>query len=373
MHILYNIAGFYRPAGMERVLCDKANWLTSHGHRVTIVTTEQKGRPNAFPLDSRVDLLDLGIGYEDNNGAGLLDKLLRYPIKQWKHKRALKAVLTHKNPDITVSMFCNEVNLVPKMKDGSRKVLEVHFSRFKRLQYGRKGLWAVVDRLRSWNESRLVRQYERFVALTEEDGKNWGLQETLRVIPNPVHFSPEKPSALNDKTVISVGRYTYQKAMDRLLDAWSRINQKDGWTLRLVGDGEEKPALEQQIRTLGLEGSVVLGRAESDMAAVYEKASILALSSRYEGLPMALIEAQAFGIPAVAFDCQCGPKEIIADGESGILVPEGDVPALADGLARLMKDRELREKMGQSAFESASRWDMENIMHQWICLFEEIL
>ena len=82
MHILYNIAGFYRPAGMERVLCDKANWLVEHGHRVTILTTEQQGRPYAFPLDSRVVVIDLAIGYEDNNGGSLWDKLVHYPGKQ---------------------------------------------------------------------------------------------------------------------------------------------------------------------------------------------------------------------------------------------------------------------------------------------------
>ena len=120
MHILYNIAGLYRPAGMERVLTDKANWLVSHGHRVTILTTEQKGRPNAFPLDERVQTRDLAIGYEDNNGGSLADKLLHYPGKQRRHRKALEKALMELKPDIAISMFCNEVNLLPRLKDGSR-------------------------------------------------------------------------------------------------------------------------------------------------------------------------------------------------------------------------------------------------------------
>ena len=107
MHILYNIAGLYRPAGMERVLTDKANWLAGNGHRVTILTTEQKGRPNAFELDSRIRTIDLGIGYEDNNGASLWDKLVHYPAKQRKHSRLLETILREEKPDITISMFCN--------------------------------------------------------------------------------------------------------------------------------------------------------------------------------------------------------------------------------------------------------------------------
>lgn len=372
MRIVYNIAGFYRPAGMERVLADKANWFVARGHDVTILTTEQKGRPYAFPLDSRVELRDLGIGYEDNNGGSLMDKLVHYPGKQRRHRKALKAALEELKPDITVSMFCNEVNLVPKMKDGSRKVLEVHFSRFKRLQYGRQGLWAVVDKYRSRQDERLVRKFDRFVVLTEEDKRFWGDINTIRVISNPVNFHPAKPASLDTKTVVAVGRYSYQKSLDRLLDAWSLVS-KNGWTLRLVGDGELRETLEKLIDTLGLKDSVILGRAESDMVSVYENASILALSSRYEGLPMALIESQAFGVPAVSFDCKCGPKEILKDSENGILVPEGDIKGLADALQRLIDDDDLRHRMGRAAFADSSRWNPETIMPQWIRLFEEIL
>ncbi len=373
MHILYNIAGFYRPAGMERVLCDKANWLVEHGHRVTIVTTEQKGRPNAFPLDPRVEMTDLAVGYEDNNGGSLWDKLIHYPGKQARHRKALKAVLMEKKPDITVSMFCNEVNLVPRMKDGSRKVLEVHFSRFKRLQYARKGLWALVDRIRSRKDEELARQYDRFVVLTEEDKAYWGDIPGLHVIYNPVRLSPEKPASLDTKTVIAVGRYTHQKGLERLIQAWSQIPEKDGWKLWLVGDGEQRPELEKLIRSMDLSGSVKLGRAESDMAAVYSQASILALTSRYEGLPMALLEAQTFGVPAVSFDCKCGPRDIITPGVDGVLVEEENVGAFAQGLSALMRDDALRKEMGLNAFRNSERWKPEIIMPQWIQLFGEIL
>ena len=372
MHILYNIAGLYRPAGMERVLTDKANWLAGNGHRVTILTTEQKGRPNAFELDSRIRTIDLGIGYEDNNGASLWDKLVHYPAKQRKHSRLLETILREEKPDITISMFCNEVNLLPRIKDGSRKVLEVHFSRFKRLQYGRRGLWALADKLRSLQDAKLIKKYDRFVVLTKEDKGLWGDNGNTRVIPNPVNFCPGSPAPLDSKTVIAVGRYTYQKGLERLIDAWGQL-KVPGWSLRLVGDGEDREKLLAQIQRLGLQGSVILGGAESDMASVYCGAALLVLSSRYEGLPMALLEAQAFGIPAVSFDCKCGPREIIRDGESGYIVPEGDVAALAKAMERLMTDDGLRKKMGICAFENAANWRTDRIMQKWISLFQEIL
>lgn len=377
MRIVYNIAGMYRPSGMERVLADKANWLTAHGHEVFIFTTEQKGRPIVFPLDKSIRVVDFGIGYEDNNGSSLWDKIIHYPGKQRKHRKALAKALMEIHPDITISMFCNEVNFLPSIKDGSHKLLEVHFSRFKRLQYGREGLWAIVDRFRSWQEEKQIKKYERFVVLTEEDKNNWGESNQIVHIPNFVSFHNQSPATLDTRIVMAIGRFTHQKGLERLIEAWylviTRLGKDSGWILSLVGDGELREELQSQISRLGLTDSVILGHSELDMEKVYRGSSILALSSRYEGFGLVLIEAQAFGVPAVAFACQCGPRDIITDGENGILVPEGDVVGLADGLIKLMTDDDLRKRMGRNAWENAFRWEAGPIMEQWMKLFEEVL
>lgn len=374
MRIVYNIAGMYRPSGMEKVLTDKANWLAEHGYEVTIITTEQKGRADAFLLDSRINRIDLGIGYEDNNGGSLWNKILHYPSKQFRHRRLLNETLMRIRPDVTVSTFCNEQSFLPRIKDGSRKVLELHFSRFKRLQYGRKGIWAVVDRIRSKNEICQVKRFDRFVTLTKEDLSLWGDIPGICSIPNGIRLPGIAPAATRDKTVIAVGRYMYQKGLDRLIDAWKivgdALGQDHGWQLHLLGDGELRGALQQQIERLGCTSSVVLCGVVKDMPAVYRKASLIAMSSHYEGLPMALIEAQAYGIPAVSFDCQCGPREVIVDGQTGLLVKEGDVDALAQALLRLIRNPEERISMGTNAARQASRFDFETIMHQWDNLFK---
>jgi glycosyltransferase involved in cell wall biosynthesis len=374
MRIVYNIAGFYRPAGMERVLADKANWLVRNGYEVTILTTEQKGRPYAFPLDDRIRMVDLGIGYEDNNGGSLLDKVLHYPSKQRLHRRRLGHILKEIRPDITVSMFCNEVNLLPRIKDGSRKVLEVHFSRFKRLQYRRTGLWGLVDRYRSRQDERLATRYDRFVVLTEADKLNWGKVHDVSVILNPICFHPSVGNTLDAKTVLAVGRLAYQKGFDRLLEAWGKIAARaQGWTLVFAGDGELREELEAQTARLGIEDRVRFAGNVKDMVSCYADASVVALTSHYEGLPMVLLESQAFGIPAVSFDCPCGPSEVIRDGENGFLVPEGDVDAFAEALLRVIKNDEDRARMGKNALRDARRWDIETIMPQWIRLFEGTL
>ena len=136
----------------------------------------------------------------------------------------------------------------------------------------------------------------------------------------------------------------------------------EGWTLRIAGEGE----------SLGeLPGNVKTGLSE-DMKQEYLDSSIFALSSRYEGLPMVLLEAQAAGLPIVSFTCKCGPRDVVTDGVDGILVVEGDVRGLADALKRLMDDRELRRKMGEAAYKASDRFDEEKIMRQWLQLFEEL-
>lgn len=373
MNIVYCIAATYNSGGMERVLANKANWLVRNGYEISILTTDQKARSSFFKLDSRIKIYDLGINYEENNGTSFLNKLVHYPFKQWKHKRALKTMLSELKPDIVVSMFCNDASILPKIKDGSKKVLEIHFSRFKRLQYGRKGIWKFADELRSRNDLRVVSKFDRFVVLTNEDKKYWGDLDNMLVIPNARSFELEHPAELNEKTVIAVGRYCYQKALDKLIDAWSIVcKAADDWKLHLVGDGEDREQLMTQIEELGLTDKVVLGRAETDMKSVYYNASILALSSRYEGLPMVLLEAQAAGVPVVSFECKCGPKDVLTDGVDGVLVREGDVDGLAKGLLRLINDSELRKKMGTVAYKNSERFSEEKVMRQWVELFEDV-
>ena len=112
MKIAYCIAGTYNSGGMERVLANKANYLSGRGHEVVIITTEQRGQSPFFKLDERIRCHDLGINYETNNGKSLLNKVIRYPLKQWKHKRRLTTTLKQIKPDITVSMFCNDASFL---------------------------------------------------------------------------------------------------------------------------------------------------------------------------------------------------------------------------------------------------------------------
>ena len=373
MKILYNIAGTCHSGGMERVLANKANYLAAYGFEVVIVTTDQQGRQPFFQLDQRIRCIDLNVNYEENNGKSFLNKLLHYPFKQFIHKQRLKKVLREEKNDVTVSMFCNDVSFITDIKDGSRKVLEIHFSKLKRLQYDRKGIWRWADLWRSRMDERLVRRFDKFVVLTKEDAAYWGALPNLEVIPNACTFFPEHPSPLNKRLVIAVGRYTYQKGFDRLIQAWNRVGKEfPDWRLQIIGDGEEKEQLQQLIMHYQLEKQVKLIPPTKQLNAIYQEASFLVMSSHYEGLPMVLIEAQAFGLPVVSFACKCGPRDIIKDGENGFLVEEGNVGQLAAKMKLLMTNNGLLVQMGKQAQVNVHRYDENKIMTRWINLFNSL-
>ncbi len=373
MKIVYCIAGTCHSGGMERVQANKANYLARHGFEVVVVTTDQRGQPPFFPMEEAIRTIDLGINYDDNNGKPFLDKLLRYPAKQARHKARLRAVLMEERPDVTVSMFNNDAGFIPDINDGSAKLLEIHFSKFKRLQYGRKGLWRLADWWRSRQDEKTVRRFDRFVVLTEEDKGYWGDLPNIEVIPNAVCGVGAAAASPESRKVVAVGRYTHQKGFERLVDAWHLLAPEfPDWTLDIIGDGEERPLLQERIDCYELVGRVELRRPTKEIGMAYSEASIMAMTSRYEGLPMVLLEAQACGLPIVAFGCKCGPRDIVTDGSDGFIVAEGDVEGLAQRLAQLMADEPLRRRMGAKARESALRFNEDEIMKKWISTFSTL-
>lgn len=374
LHIVYTILGTFNSGGMERVLANKANFLARKGYEITIITTDQQNRKPYFELDHNIRCIDLGINYTEEQDSNIISKSVSYLFKQREHKRKLKEWLCRLKPHITVSMFDNDASFITSIEDGSKKVGEIHFSRFKRLQYGRKGIWGLVDRWRSEQDLRLAEKFDRFVVLTEEDKGYWGNLPNIEVIPNANSFESDNKATLTHKQVVAIGRYDYQKGFDELIHIWRRVQtQYPEWKLCIYGQGPLKSFLEQLIRELQLEDSVSLMPPVRDVKQVYLNSSILAMTSRYEGLPMVLLEAQVCGVPMISYMCKCGPKDIITEGENGFLIEEGDREAFAAKLMLLMEDTSLRLRMGAKAVENAKRYEREVIMEKWISLFDKLV
>jgi len=374
MKIVYCIAGTFNSGGMERVLANKANYLAERGYEVIIITTDQKERKPFFALSPKILCIDLEVNYADNNNKGFLNKVWYYPFKVRKHKQRLTRFLHILQADIVISMFCNDVSFMTKIRDGSFKILEIHFSKFKRLQYDRKGIWKLADWWRSKMDEIAVRRFDKFVALTHEDKCYWGDLPNIEVIENAKNEWGDHTAALENKQVIAVGRYDYQKGFDRLIEAWRSVYERfPDWKLKIIGDGESRNELDILVEKHDLNDVIELKMSVSDILQEYLDASFLVMSSRYEGMPMVLLEAMSVGLPMVAFACKCGPRDLILDGENGFLVPEGDVPLLAERIMQLIEEQDLRNRMGQAAKIKSERYAEPVIMEKWMKLFDNLL
>ncbi|MCW7940801.1 glycosyl transferase [Streptomyces hygroscopicus] len=213
---------------------------------------------------------------------------------------------------------------------------------------------------------------DRLLVLTQEDADLWvgaGLNN-VGFMPNPLPVMPDTASPRTEKVVASIGRLSHAKGVDLLLDVWAEAApQQPGWTLRIYGAGDYEAELRRQCTALGLDDSVEWAGQTDDVTGALGRSSVLVQSSRGEGFPLVLLEAMACGVPCAAFDCSPGVREIIRDGEDGLLARLGNTSELARHLVRLMADENLRDTMGDRARENVQRFAPDEITRRWEELF----
>jgi glycosyltransferase involved in cell wall biosynthesis len=225
---------------------------------------------------------------------------------------------------------------------------------------------------------RIMRYYppvDHVLFLTAADARKFEADGLCSVgaMPNPLQTWPQDVSPLTDRVVITLGRLEPEKRYDRLLDAWVLVaSRHPDWQLRIFGDGSLRPALEEQIARLDLDESAHLMGSTDLVLDELRRSSVFALSSEQEGLPLVMAEAMSCGVPCVAFDCAPGIREIIRDGEDGLVVRNRDVAALADAICRLIEDEDLRRGLGARARDNIARFRLDDVMERWERLFEVV-
>lgn len=395
MRIVYCIPHLYNSGGMERVLTQKVNWLAAHtDYEITIITTELTpvGQSDVyFELDERVRVEAFGIDFNTDYHKPLLSKYIGHARRMRAYKRALVNYIRANEVDLCVSLGGKEVAFISTLP--CRTIVEFHFAKDHRQQLldaNHTGwFWHVLGRIRTWQLVRDVRSVEQIIVLTESDKQDWQQAgcANVKCIPNPCAMKYRVLSSeyrvvsteyrvQSIKTVLAVGRLHEQKGFDMLLEAWNNV-QRDNvqctkdWTLRIVGEGPQRAALEQQIKDLHLSNVVLAGRVEN-VVEEYDAASLFVLSSRYEGFSLVLLEAMWCGVPCVSFDCPHGPAELLGD-DRGWLVPAMDVEKLSQQLIYAMTHMEEAMKRAERAQEYAyEKYSEANIMPHWIELIENI-
>ena len=308
---------------------------------------ERQMHPDSDNWASR--LLRLGMPWL----AGYRSKRLRQEILEKRPKRVL-ALLTKTNILCCAAVWDQPVHLVvSERNDPSRQTLERLWSRFRKVYYRRADVVTantkgVIEALRSMGE--------------------W---QRLELLPNPLPASLSRASdgSTPERTlqILAVARLVPQKGLDVLLQAFAALplNCRNGWSITLVGDGPQRTALENQASALGIAEVVSFVGFRTDPLKFMQQAAIFALPSRFEGMPNALLEAMAAGLPSVVSDASPGPLEMVTHGEHGFVVPRDDWRAFSTALEQLMLDLPLRERQGAASREKLCSLDWSEVEPLW--------
>lgn len=349
--ICFFIGNLNFSGGTERVSTIIANELAKKDYKILFLSLYEGTKPY-FSLNEKISL------------AGLFPEKVSFSRNYFTVIRRLRQFVKEKNIDTFISvesMIC--LFSIPAIR----------FLNIKHICWEHFNFTADLGKK--------ARKYARFLAaifcdyvitLTETDKSMW-IKNTFHrakilLIRNPSSF--EKTShipSFDNKIILSVGRYSYQKGFDLLIEAWHKaVPYIEGWKLKIVGDGEQKEKLLSLIKKYDLVESVELIPHTKEIHQYFENASFYCMSSRFEGLPMVLLESQSYNLPIVSFDCPTGPRELIDDGQDGLLVKPEDTTGLAEAIIKLSKDRHLFNKMVvHISHKDTTPFRLQYIIGQW--------
>lgn len=384
--IRYVVLNAYALGGTTRTVVNQANALCAD-HDVEIASVFRHRETPGFAIDPRVRLVPLTEFRSDgtrrtdpaDGPSRLLNKTRRFRspmphrddrrFRRWDPVVDLRLIRYFRAADSGVLVTTRPGLNVLAARTAPRRLV--------RVAQDHMNLGSYKPALRE----AIVRAYPRLDAvtvLTEQDRQDYrralaGSAVRVEQIPNGVPEPRLPPAALEAKVLVAAGRLLSQKGFDLLLDAFAVVSARHPeWQLWIFGSGPWQARLAAQIDSLGLTGRAHLRGATTRLDEQLAAASIFVLSSRFEGLPMVLLEAMAAGLPPVAFDCPTGPGEVLDHGTSGLLVPPTDTAALAAGICALVEDPVRRRAIGAAALDRSRAYSMSAVTRQWEQLFENL-
>lgn len=370
MNLLFFIHSLH-SGGAERVTANLANHWAAKGWQVTVVTLTPATQ-DFYQLAPDVRRIALNVTSESG---GTLSAI----VNNLRRIRALRRVLQQVRPDVALAMMSTANILLAFAAMGLTGVITVGSERTypPRIPLGRA--WEAL-------RARFYGKLGAMVALTEESAI-WLRQHTragrIPIIPNPVPWplpiqAPLLPVPHCDRTngefmLLAVGRLSEEKGFYHLITAFGCLaTEFHNWKLVILGEGPDRQALEIQVAQAGLQDRITLPGRAGNVGQWYEAADLYVMSSRFEGFPNTLAEAMAYGLPAISFDCDTGPRDIIRPEVDGLLVPAGDMDALQKALRCLMADEMLRSQFSKRAIEVRQRFSIDIVTQMWINVFASI-
>lgn len=358
MNLVYVVEDFSSPGGVERIVSEKANTLSAqYHHKLTVISIYHATRPFCYKLESDVSLIQLDVPFakKTNNPVSRLFSRLNTMLTAISRlNKAVKLL----NPNIIFFTTTLGAILLPFSHTKARKIYESHTARMFNPYHQ---LFFLTERCA-----------DAVVCLTDADAQSYRHTKQTVVIPNFINNSKKSVEDYGVKRAIAVGRLEHVKGFDILISCWKEITRRfPDWQLDIYGEGACRETLQQQINTLHLGDKVKLCGRHDNIMQVYPRYSLHLMTSRYEGLPMTLIEAQACGLPSVVFNFQYGASDIVTNGHNGLIVEQGNTELFTEVVIKVLSSEALRKEYGKNALAVGKRYSKENIFKKWIKLIEE--
>lgn len=338
MKIFFNINSLRNRSGSERVACILANELVERfNFDVTIINRDATFSEVAYPLNRKVNVRKIS------------GSLFEYYIN-------LVRLINSENPDVFVVHNMGKLSLLCSLIPHIKKLVTLEhisfISRPKSIQLLSKLFYKKIDQV---------------ITLTNSDKSYFDqFHRNVIVLPNFSPFAIAKKQNFDQKRIIAIGRLTEQKNYIHLLKAWEKIFFKlPDWKLHIYGEGEHKVLLSEYIQENEIK-NIYLEEVTTNIASVYEASSFFVMSSKYEGLPMVLIEAQSFGLPIISYDCPNGPSDIVENNYNGFLVENQNISLLAQRILELAISTDQLENFSKNSLEKAKDYQPEKILNLWV-------
>lgn len=367
MRIVF-VTGSMDLSGAPKMMAFVANSMARSGHDVQILTLH--AGPCEQPLEEGVRFASLNI---PRSGS----RLVRNTLGMLMHLRRLDAAIREIRPDVAVTFLDSVGYMYLLLNRLLRRCRMVASERTD--PYAQQGLTAKMRTFLLGYADGVVFQTEGAQDFYRSHRK---ISRMATVIPNPVIIPHQVRARLDemrisaaqrDQRIVTVGRLALrQKRQDVLLEAFRSVHEKrPEATLHIFGKGPSQEEIRRQVEALGMADCVILEGETAQVLTDIHQARLFVLSSDYEGIPNALIEAMTTGVPCVSTDCSPGgARLLIRDGVDGFLVPRGDAKALAERMLQLLEDPELCDRFSREAVQVENRFAAEKIARQWVTYLE---
>ena len=316
--------------GVERTVSYLSKYFANQGHSTSIICISDE---QFYEIDESVNLIKLNI---TSNSCGRIERYKKILLRITKINASLKKI----KPDCVVCLDAEMLRFI-RFRHKMKKFKLITSERTNPMMNSEKQRKSKYRCYRS--SDGIVFQTERAKLCFPPDISEKGV-----VIPNAVGnefvFSAIQPQSRR-KTITAAGRLTKQKDYPTLIKAFSLLHKKHpDYLLEIYGNGEDAEELKQMVHELSLSEFVIFKGSVKDAILHIASSACYVMSSLYEGMPNALMEALAVGVPCVSTDCPFGPRELIRNNENGILVEVGDENALSDAMCRMIEDPDFAQK-----------------------------